>query len=71
MYVVVDSDGESYWLYVVSLSVDSSSGVTFFSGTIGREASFRSTDDTILLFEYNTDTGAFIANRAIVEIFKV
>jgi hypothetical protein len=71
MYILVDDSGESYWLYVVDLSIDSDSGITFFSGTIGRQAAFRSTDDSFLIFEYNSDTGAFIQNIAVTAIYKV
>ena len=70
-YIIKDNTNDAYQLYVLDLDTDAIGGAAFFGGTIARQAYFRRTDDTFLIFEYNSDTGAFIQNVTITEIFKV
>lgn len=57
---------------VVSMSLDSASGIRFFNPSgVARDGAFRMTDNTFHIYEYNSDTGAFIQEIAITEIFKV
>lgn len=72
MYVLVDPAGEAYPVCVVSMSLDSASGIRFFNPSgVARDGAFRMTDNTFHIYEYNSDTGAFIQEIAITEIFKV
>ena len=70
-YIIKDNTGDAYQIYVLDLNTDANGSFAFFNGTIARQSYFRSTDDKFFMFDYSSDTGAFISNVVITAIYKV